>query len=157
MNRCGFGPCGGRFAGGGGTSWPAVMDSIAFWILAVVAVLFLLGLRRRSRGWGRGPQGRGGFHPGRGGAQPGGWPGWGPAGFVPPHLAQAEATLAERFSRGEITAEQYHAGIAALRGQSQPPAQPQAPQYPQYPPTGPAAPAQPEPPQAPPAPTDPVD
>ena len=137
MNRCGFGPCGGRFVGGGGgAGWLAVMDSIALWILAVAAVLFLLGLRRRSRSWGRNAQGVP-FGP-RGPRGP--VPGWPPAPFAPAHQPQAEANLAERFSRGEITADEYRTAIAVLRGQSP------------FPP-GPATSTQPEPPAAP---TDPV-
>lgn len=127
MNRCGFGPqCGAHFAGGGGgAGWLAVLDSIALWALAIVAILFLLGLRRRPRHWGRGgmPRGNASYQVRGGGPDPRGWAGWGPGAApagppAPPHLAQAEATLAERFSRGEITAEQYRNGIDVLRGQS---------------------------------------
>lgn len=138
MNRCGMGCGPGRFAGGGGgTGWLAVMDSIALWILAVAAVLFLLGLRRRSRSWGRMARGGAGYSGGRGPMPGGPWPGWGPGGPGPaPHQLQAEATLAGRFSRGEITAEQYRAGIDTLRGQSPYPPRPPQP--------GPTAPVQPE-------------
>jgi len=146
MNRCGVGQCAMHFVGrggGGGTSWLMVMDSIALWIVAVAAVLFLLGLRRRP--WGRGGQARGrAAYQSQGGA-PGNrvWGGWGPGpgSAAQPHLAQAEATLAERFSRGEITADEYRGGIDLLRGQGNsqsqaaqsqsqtwPQAQPQAPQ-----------------------------
>lgn len=139
MRHCGFGSCGGRLVGGGGgPGWLAILDSIALWILAVAAILFLLGLRRRSRSWGRG----GGTGRGRGFYQgPVGGPGpWGPpvpgvpyapggpgvpgvpvaptVSPVPPHLAQAEANLAERFSRGEISAQDYRAGIEVLSGQA---------------------------------------
>lgn len=174
MNRCGFGPCGGamRFAGGGGTGWLAVLDSIALWILAIAAVLFLLGLRRRSRSWGRGgARGTATYQGGSRGAVPGGWTGWagpggpggpgGPVGpgvpkfpgaapGVPPHQVQAEATLADRFSRGEITAEQYRSGIDTLRGLSPYPSYPSYPSQPQSqpqpePPPGPVAPGHPEP------------
>ena len=154
MNRCGFGPCGGAHlvGGGGGAGWLAVLDSIALWILAVAAILFLLGLRRRSRHWGR--------NGGRGGASygPGRQTGWSQTG--PAHHPQAEANLADRFSRGEITAEEYRTGIDVLRGQSH--GQPQAQAYGQYPaqPSGsvtaqprPAEPVQPEPPAGP---TDPT-
>jgi uncharacterized membrane protein len=152
MNRCGFGPCGGvRLVGGGGVNWLTVLDSIALWILAVAAVLFLLGLRRRSRHWGRnGGRGGAGYGPGRAT----GWNQTGPTG--PAQHPQAEANLAERFSRGEITAEEYRTGIEVLRGQSHGQAQTQA--YGQYPaqPFGggtanprPTEPGQPEPPAEP--------
>ena len=139
MNRCGFGPqCGAHFVGGGGgAGWLAVLDSIALWALAVVAILFLLGLRRRPRHWGRPgmPRGNATYQVRGNGPDGRSWAGWGP-GAAPPHLAQAESTLAERFSRGEITAEQYRNGIDVLRGN---------------PVAGPAPAAYPEPPQ----PTDP--
>jgi len=133
MNRCGIGQCAvhviGR--GGGGAGWLAILDSIALWILAIAAILFLLGLRRRTRG--RPGQGRGNAaYPARsGGPASGDWAGWGPgaaqgaaqasgqgAGQGAGHLTQAEATLAERFSRGEITADEYRDGLSILRGQS---------------------------------------
>ena len=112
------------------------MDSIALWILAVAAVLFLLGLRRRSRNWGRNAQGVPVPFGPRGPRGP--VPGWPPAPSAPTHQPQAEANLAERFSRGEITADEYQAGIAVLRGQSP---------FPPGPVT--SAPTQPEPPAAP--------
>jgi hypothetical protein len=163
MRHCGFGSCGGHLVGGGGgPGWLAILDSIALWILAVAAILFLLGLRRRSRSWGRGgAMGRGrGFYQGPAGG-PGPWgpppapgapvaPGApaGPVVSVPPHLAQAEANLAGRFSRGEISAQDYRAGIEVLSGQAPYPAPPAA--------SGQAEPPyEAEPPQSPPA--DPLD
>jgi hypothetical protein len=162
MNRCGFGQCGGHFGGGGGPGWLEILDSLALWILAVAAILFLLGLRRRSRSWGRGPGG-GAFRSGTGGPGPAGFRGWGgPAAAqgavqnsgqtqgqapVQANLGQAEANLAERFSRGEITADEYRGSLDVLRGQPQswPQAQP-----------GPAAYGTPEPPQPPAEPTAPI-
>lgn len=64
-----------------------------FWFL----VLFLVRpWAWRRRGWG---------HPADG---PGGYGGWSPSG-------SAEAVLAERFARGEVTEEEYRARLEVLR------------------------------------------
>ncbi len=110
--RCGFARCGPGFGGGHrGWDWFGFLDSIALWLLAAVAIVLIVRVLRR------------------GGPGTGRWratapaPGavWGaqaapaPPGY--PHLAQAEATLADRFARGEIQADEYQYHLAVLRGQ----------------------------------------
>jgi len=109
--RCGYSRCGPGFAGGHrGWDWFGFVDSIALWLLAAAAILLIIRILRRGGG-------------------PGRWRAAGPApgsvwsaqtapappGY--PHLAQAEATLADRFARGEIQADEYQYHLAVLRGQ----------------------------------------
>jgi putative membrane protein len=111
--RCGYGPCGVGHGDNRGWSWLGLIDSIALWLLLIAAVLVVVALIRRAGGRAafvrRFPAGI---------APTGAGPtGWAPA--VPPHIAQAEATLADRFARGEISAWQYQDQLAVLRGQPQ--------------------------------------
>ena len=109
--RCGFGPCGVGHGGNRGWSWLGLIDSIALWLLLIAAVFVVVALIRRAGG-GRATFARrvpvGNVPMGAG---PTGW-----APGVPPHIAQAEATLADRFARGEISADQYQDQLAVLRG-----------------------------------------
>jgi putative membrane protein len=108
--RCGFNRCGPGFAGGHrGWDWFGFVDSIALWLLAAAAILLIVRLLRRGG-------------PGRWRATaPAPVAGWSAQGAPPPpgypHLAQAEATLADRFARGEIQADEYQYHLAVLRGQ----------------------------------------
>lgn len=147
--RCGYGPCGVGHGANRGWSWLGLIDSIALWLLLIAAVLVAVALIRRAGGRAafarRMPAGI---------APTGAGPtGWAPA--VPPHIAQAEATLADRFARGEISAWQYQDQLAVLRGQPQQAAasagtsaysaapdsteHSAAPDSPEQPPAGPAA------------------
>lgn len=113
--RCGYGPCGIGHGGNRGWGWLGLIDSIALWLLLIAAVFVVVALIRRAGG------GRAAFtrRVPVGNAPMGAGPiGWAPA--VPPHIAQAEATLADRFARGEISAEQYQDQLGVLRGYQQP-------------------------------------
>lgn len=129
--RCGPGRCMNGFGGPGGGGWVGWLDSVALWILAVIAItvlvrMILRGRDRRAR-WAA----RGGYGPGRG---PGAWAGYGPgpaAAGPPQPFNQAESLLAERFARGEIGPDEYRQSLGVLRGYEfaapPPPAEPGGP------------------------------
>lgn len=117
--RCGYGPCGvGRGGVDRGWGWLGLVDSIALWLLLLAAILVVIALVRRAGG------SRAAFSTPKGpvGAAPAGWA----SAAVPSHITQAEATLADRFARGEISAEQYQEQLGVLRGY-QPPGTPAPP------------------------------
>jgi putative membrane protein len=101
--RCGLGTCGYGYGGHHGWGWLGFVDSLVFWLLVIAAVFVAVALLRRA---GRGRTAAAAAAPMGGWASP----------SVPPHIAQAEATLADRFARGEISAEQYRDQLAVLRG-----------------------------------------
>ena len=137
--RCGFGPCGfGHGGGNRGWNWLGLVDSIALWLLLIAAILVVVALVRRAGG------GRAAFSTRRmpAGVAPTGWASAAPPHVTPPHIMQAEATLADRFARGEISAEQYQDQLAVLRGyqpQQAAPASPTAATFSAPPPTAPPA------------------
>lgn len=127
--RCGYGPCGiGRGGVDRGWGWLGLVDSIALWLLLLAAILVVIALVRRAGG------SRAAFSMPRGpvGAVPTGWASAAVPTTVPPHIMQAEATLADRFARGEISTEQYQEQLGVLRGY-----QPQPTVPPTMPPTTP--------------------
>ncbi len=95
----------GVHSGGG---WAVGLGFILFWVLVAVAIAALVRVFMRGRFDGpyRGP----GY-----GAGPGSY---GPAGPAPRHTASPEQILAERFARGDISQDEFHERMAALRAEA---------------------------------------
>ena len=99
-----------------GWGWAMGLGSIVFWVLVAVAIAALV--RMFMRGRFDGPYQRyGGQGYGRQvyGAGPGPY---GPAGPPPRHAASPEQILAERFARGDISQDEFHERMAALRAEA---------------------------------------
>jgi hypothetical protein len=156
ISHCFPGGC--RNGPAGTAGWLSVADSIALWLIAAAVVaMAVLVLTRRVRRGGPGPSrwtgpGSVSGRPGpAGGPRPGAGFGPGPdptaPGFGAWPYPQAEQTLADRFARGEISAEAFYRQLSVLRGAapSEPSGAAASPAGPGAPdgPSGPGDPARP--------------
>jgi uncharacterized membrane protein len=108
----------------GGWGWAMGPGSIVFWVLAavVIAALARMFMRGRLDGPEQGYGGRG-----YGGQSYVASPGpYGPAGAAPWHTAWPEQILAQRFTRGDISQDEFHEQMAALHAETPHPGNPTA-------------------------------